>query len=328
MGKSLSTKFIDKAEAALSSAVEIYNKPAFSYREETFALLMINAWELLLKGRILEVNKNRVCAIRVYEKRRKKSGDFSKKQYLKRNRSKNPVTLGLGACMSLLDNDQNTRLSPAVKSNILALTEIRDNAAHYIQASPLLAKQVLEVASASIQNFIVICNRWFKRDLSKSLSLILPLSFISGTSEAALVSVSADERNLISYLENLGKSSFTNDDNFNVALRLDIKLQRSNLGNASKVEISNEPGATKVIMSEEDIRNTFPWDYAELVKRLKTRYTDFKTNPKFFAIKKSIMSNEKLVFKRLLDQRNPRSLKKDFYNPNVFQVFDKHYTLK
>ncbi len=40
-------------QAALSS-IEIYNKPDFKYREQTFAVLNVNAWELLLKAKILK----------------------------------------------------------------------------------------------------------------------------------------------------------------------------------------------------------------------------------------------------------------------------------
>lgn len=36
---------------AAVAAIEVYNKPAFAYREEAFALLMTNAWELLLKAK-------------------------------------------------------------------------------------------------------------------------------------------------------------------------------------------------------------------------------------------------------------------------------------
>ena len=39
-----------KKAVATSSAIEVYNKPSFEYREETFSILMINAWELLLKA--------------------------------------------------------------------------------------------------------------------------------------------------------------------------------------------------------------------------------------------------------------------------------------
>jgi hypothetical protein len=40
-------KLFDKSVAAITAAVEIYNKPGFQYRDETFALLALNAWELI-----------------------------------------------------------------------------------------------------------------------------------------------------------------------------------------------------------------------------------------------------------------------------------------
>lgn len=43
---------LDKSMDSMLSAIEIYNKPNFNYREETFAVLAINAWELLLKAYI------------------------------------------------------------------------------------------------------------------------------------------------------------------------------------------------------------------------------------------------------------------------------------
>jgi hypothetical protein len=46
--------FVGKSVGAALSAIEIYNKPDFKYREETFAILMINAWELLLKAKIIK----------------------------------------------------------------------------------------------------------------------------------------------------------------------------------------------------------------------------------------------------------------------------------
>lgn len=325
MRRPLSSRFVDKSESALASAVEIYNKPSFAYREETFALLMLNAWELLLKAKVLHENDNDVRSIRVYEKRRNKSGDWSKKIYVRRNRSQNPVTLSVAECIRKLDDKKATRLSPEVKINIIGLTEIRDNAAHFIQASPVLAKQVLEIGTASIQNFVVLCRKWFKRDMSRSLSLILPLSFVSGATEAAVVSVSSDERNLISYLERLGRKKSEEDSGFNVAVRLDIKLQRSKLDTASIVEVTNDPGAMKVTLSEEDIRKRYPWEYSELVDRLRARYPNFKMNSEFYKIKSSIMDDPKFVNRRLLDPGNPKGIKKDFYNPNVLSIFDKHY---
>ncbi|MBI5328290.1 MAG: hypothetical protein HZB80_08405 [Deltaproteobacteria bacterium] len=50
--------FIDKSVSAALSAIEVYNKPDFKYREETFAILMTNYWELLLKAKIIKENKS------------------------------------------------------------------------------------------------------------------------------------------------------------------------------------------------------------------------------------------------------------------------------
>src|SRR6266849_4065563 len=70
---------VDKAIAAAISAIEVYNKPAFRYREETFSILMLNSWELLLKARILKENNNKLRSIEVWENARNKSGLPGKK---------------------------------------------------------------------------------------------------------------------------------------------------------------------------------------------------------------------------------------------------------
>jgi hypothetical protein len=94
----------------------------FRYREEIFALLAINAWELLLKARLLKEGANDPKVIRVYEPRRTKSGKASKKLYLKRNRAGSPMTVSLSACVGTLEKNPGTRLSAEIKSNLDALT--------------------------------------------------------------------------------------------------------------------------------------------------------------------------------------------------------------
>ena len=85
-------KLLDKAVAAISSAVELYNKPGFKYRDEAFALLALNAWELLLKARVVQVGGGKQRAIFVYERRKTMAGTLSTKEYLKRGRSGNALT--------------------------------------------------------------------------------------------------------------------------------------------------------------------------------------------------------------------------------------------
>lgn len=52
--KSRARHLAEKSVDAMLAAIEIYNKPSFAYREESFAILAVNAWELLLKARLLD----------------------------------------------------------------------------------------------------------------------------------------------------------------------------------------------------------------------------------------------------------------------------------
>lgn len=328
MRPGLHAKFVEKAEAALVSAVEVYNKPAFRYREETFALLAINAWELLLKARLLKDGANDPKVIRVYEPRRTKTGKISKKLYLKRNRAGSPLTLSLTACMPPLDKNAATRLSPDIKLNLDALIAIRDSAAHYINASPVLAKQVLEVASATVKNFVLLAKTWFDLDFSNSLSLILPLSFVGENREIEAVVVTRGERRLLNYLQGLAAGEPEAGSPYAVAIRVQIKFERSKLATASKVQVTNDPDAVKVILTEQDVRERYPWDYKTLGSKCVALYSDFKQDAKFHALRKPLREDARFVHSRYLDPSNPKSGRKDFYSPAILSVLDKHYKKK
>lgn len=322
-----STRLLRKAEAALLSAIEVYNKPDFKYREETFAILMLNAWELLLKAKLVFDNNNDLRAIFVYENRVTKSGHQSKKTYRRKNRSGNLHTKSLGQVVVALDQDPRSRLSPPVKSNIDALVEVRDNAVHYFNASPQLAKQVLEIGTASVKNFIEIARRWFAVDLSGFGLYLMPIGFVAAPSTGTAIPASPDEAKLVQYLAEVIQASKSDQDrDFNVALELNLSFKRAQSDAVAAVAVTTDPSAAKVTLSEEDIRKTYPWDYRELTRRLRNRYSDFKATQKYHNIRKPLMTDPRYVRRRYLDPGNPKSGKKDFCNSNIINEFDKHYT--
>jgi hypothetical protein len=322
-----SLRLLRKAEAALLSAIEVYNKPDFKYREETFAILMLNAWELLLKAKVVLDSGNKLRSIFVYETRATKSGRQSKKTYLRKNRSGNLHTKSLGQVIVALDKDPNSRLSPPIRGNLDALVEIRDNAVHYFNASPQLAKQVLEIGTASVKNFIELARRWFQIDLSGYGLYLMPIGFVAAPGTATAIPASPDEAKLVRYLAEVIQSSRSDQDrDFNVALEVNLSFKRAPSDAIAAVAVTTDPSAPKVTLSEEDIRKTYPWHYAELVRRLRARYSDFKATQKFHSIRKPLMADPRYVRTRYLDPENPKSGKKDFYNANIVSEFDKHYT--
>jgi hypothetical protein len=111
-------------------------------------------------------------------------------------------------------------------------------------------------------------------------------------------------------------------------LKVNLSFERKKGTTATPVFVSDDPSAVHVTLSEEDIRERYPWDYGELTKRLANRYSDFKLNGRYHQLRRPLLPDERYVKPRYLDPRNPKSARKDFYNPNVLQVFDQHYTRK
>lgn len=319
----LSTKMLAKAQSAMTSAVEVYNRPSFAYREETFAILALNAWELLLKAKVVKDGGNKPQAIWAFDYKTLRSGQRSTKLTVVRNRTGNPMTIGIRGCLHTLEA-AGKPLSQDVVSNLDALVAVRDNATHYFAASPALAKKVSEICGATVTNFINIARAWFNADFTKHFSMCIPVVFVSGQVNAV---VTGGERRLVDYLDKLiGTQS--NSTDFAVAVRLEMKFEKSASPDAVKVQFSKEPDAIKVTLTEEDVMKAFPWTYDELTSRLKARYSNFISNAKYHQERKTISVNPKLARIRLLDPANPKGIKKTYYSPNIVAEFDKLYTLK
>lgn len=314
---------VAKAQAAMTSAVEVYNRPSFAYREETFAILALNAWELLLKAKVVKEGGNNPRAAWAFDYKTLKSGKKSTKLTVVMNRTGNPMTIGIRQALARLDS-AGMPLNQDVIANLEALTAVRDNATHYFSASQTLAKRVSEICGATVTNFINVARAWFNADFSKHLSLCLPVAFVSGQINTV---VTGGEKKLVDYLNQLiGTQTLSTE--FAVALRLEMKFEKSPSPDAVKVQFSKDPDAVKVTLTEEDVLKSFPWTYDELTTRLKARYSDFIPNNAYHQLRKALAGNPKLVRIRLLDPTKPKGLKKPYYSPNILAEFDKSYALK
>lgn len=324
-----SLRFMQKAEEALLSSIEVYNRPTFAYREETFSILALNAWELLLKAKLLAEHDNNPHCLYSLERRNIRGGKQSKKLYIKRNRSGAPLTHSLWKAISELENRTPIRVDSAVKANLEALTEIRDNAVHYVIASPQLGKQVLEIGSAAVRNFVELSRQWLQHDLSGRHFFLMPIGFVDAPHSATAIELSKDESRLISYLAQLsGSTESQSNSPYNVRLEVNLSFKKSKSATALALAVTNEANAPKVSITDEDFRKLYKWTYQQLVDQLKKRYSDFKANEKFTAIRKPLMVDPKFVKARYLDPENVKSGKKEFYNPTILAEFDKHYARK
>lgn len=331
MSLSRSVRLLQNAEAALISAIEIYNKPTFAYREETFAILALNAWELLLKAKLLDLKANKVSSLYIYYKKEIAPGEVSKKIYVKRNRTGNKMTVGIDGCIVRLEKEGIAVPEP-IKRNLEALAEIRDNAVHYINASPQLSKQVMEIGTACLRNFVELGKQWLNLNMSGYSLYLMPIGFLPSGEAATAISLSNQEQRVVNYLATIMKAGHEGDvQDYHVSLDVNISFKRTSAAAANAIIVTNDPNdpnAVHVSLSEEDIRKQYPWDYAILTERLQNRYIDFKANPKYHELRKKLAANPQYKKTRYLDPANTSSSRKDFYSPNIVSEFDKSYTRK
>jgi len=170
-------QLLEKSVHAVISAIEVYNKPDFKYREESFCILMVNAWELLLKGKLLTESGNDIRAIYVSENIVKKDGSKGTRKVNRKNRCGNNVTMDLFQCLRILGNRYEAEIDKACIANLEVLTEIRDNAVHFYNTDPEFTRKVLEVGTASLRSYITYVQQWFEYDLSRYNFYLMPISF-------------------------------------------------------------------------------------------------------------------------------------------------------
>jgi len=325
-----SVKLVEKSIDACLSAIEIYNKPNFLYREEAFSVLMLNAWELLLKARILQENKNSIRSIEVWERITKKNGKPGKRLAPKKNRAGNNLTIDLIRAANTVRSYARNNIDALCGENLRLLMDIRDNAIHFINPSRGLSARVQEIGTAAIRNYARACRDWFGKDLGRYNFYLMPLAFESaaGVIETAFSS----EKNIA--MANLAKlitdreAAFPFDPakQFNVAVRLDIQFMKKAGAQAITVRVDrDDPTAIPVAITAEEGLGLYPWRTVDLYDHLRKRYKDFKQNQKFFQLLKPLKSNRGYCDTRFLDPGNPRSAQQNRYNPNIVKEFDPYY---
>lgn len=308
---------VDKAVTACVSAIEIYNKPDFKFREESFSILMINAWELLLKAKLLADNKDEKEAIY-----------FKNKGEIVKTASGNPKTISITKALNLLESSGT--IKKVVSDNIRLLIEIRDESVHFIHNDMSLAVKVQSIGMASLKNFMTLAIDWFGFDFKKYNFYLMPVSFFH-LSDVESFSVDTNTKdNLVKHLSAVEKSHENDDDpQFSISLKLETKLVKTTSEEAMQVRVTDDPDAPEIKISEEDALKNYPYTYQSLCGVLRKRLKDFKQNKQFNGLMRELkVKGDKFCKERRLEPDNPKSLYKMFYHSRIVEEFDKHYVRK
>ncbi|CAG5083809.1 hypothetical protein CRYO30217_02296 [Parvicella tangerina] len=306
------------------SAIEIYNKPDFKYREETFSILAINAWELLFKARLLNKSGYNMKSIYQLEPKLKKDGTKSKLFTPKLNRSGNPMTIGLPESILRLRNKGDV-INENLRYSIRALVELRDNAIHFHNGNEI-SKEIQELGFACIKNYMNLIKEWELRiDMSQYNFYLMPLAYVDSQVESEAI-LTDEVKNYLNFLKKKVSDADMADRNFDVAIGIDISFKKT--ATLAGIGMRYDEKGVLISLSEEDITKKFPLSYKDVTDMCRERYSDFKLNPNFHAVMRKVKANDKLCHNRKLDPKNPKSQVKQFYNTNIWKELDNQYKKK
>jgi hypothetical protein len=289
-------------------AVEIYNKPIFAYRDETFCILAVNAWELLIKAKILADNDEKLESLYIPQS---KSGSG-----FKTSRSGPPITIELLRAIALLNASSKT-VPLVVEKNLEGLVQIRDNAIHLVNPTTSLGQHIYELCAACVKNFLVLSSRWFDMSWQDRPLYLLPLGFPK-FSEIDVALQASPQGSLDEYLRKLFESEETDED-FDVSLKIRLSFLKASGGVSSdaSVNVTDNPLAREVRMSKEHRRDVYRLTYKDLCDKLREKYVGFMQNDVFNKVIRQLKNDPRFALKEYLDPLNPNSSSQWFYNPNI-----------
>lgn len=239
----LKGRLLENSIEAYILSLENINRLSIKYRIESFTYLICNAWELLIKARIIDTSKS-------------KQSIFYKKEKNKPLRS-----LALRDCLKQIFPNEND----PTRRNVECVAELRDEVVHLVISQ--IPKDILALFQASVLNYHKRLIEWFGISLSDRVSVGMmtivydfspdQIDLKSATLRRQLGNEAVEylttfQANIKKELGNLGGAAeFSIDIGYKLALvkkvgDADIVLTASNTGNKiiGIVEVPKDPSKT------------------------------------------------------------------------------------
>ena len=143
----LKGQLIEKSVDAYVLALETINRLSIKYRIKSFTHLVCNAWELLLKARVLDTQNSREAI------------------YYKTKRGEPRRTISLrDALRAVIPNDKEP-----LRRNLEVVADLRDESMHLVISE--IPNDILLLFQACVINYHKKLNEWFDLSLSDRVSL-------------------------------------------------------------------------------------------------------------------------------------------------------------
>jgi hypothetical protein len=278
-----SLELLENSINAALASIEIYNKPNFKYREQTFTILNVNAWELLLKAKIVKDASEDISSLYI----QRQEGNY------KTNRSGNFLTIEIMGALNKL------ALEIPVAENIKALVEIRDTVTHFYR-DDAIEYVVFSLGVASLKNYQSLIKHWFNKSLTEFNFHILPLAFSYDFRTLAMLDLAGKPDAIANIIRMVTKShediDSSDDFHFVCEVTTEIKSAKKFMGEAdftTMIDTEAKSGSA-IYIKTQNPHDRYPLSYKKLVEKVKEQRSDVKLADIQKIIKQSdLKKNEK-----------------------------------
>ncbi|MCK7677282.1 DUF3644 domain-containing protein [Corynebacterium sp. CCM 9186] len=239
------------------AAIEIYNKPQTTYREQVVTVLVVNAWGLILKAALRKSKKN---------------------IFYKKKRGEDYRSFSLESCIADMDRHRlwpGTVDGDGVRANLHVLTDYRNKIIHLYVSDDLntILYMFLQQNIVNYRDFVLAA---FGKDLADDITwTLLPLAASTPNGAIRSLRVDGDRRStqvVEDFLRDLrqiiGEAEDLGADMGRIAMVQEINLQSGKKISRADLEVAiNQDAATTIIQRKIDPNETHPYSATELIER-------------------------------------------------------------
>ena len=163
--ENLQNRLVDKSIESFLLGIELYNKPTIRYRIEGFSFFIVNAWELMLKAKLLNEGKS---------------------IYYKDNPGR---TLSISDTLRQIYTDKNTR----IRLNLERIIDLRNISTHFITED--YEAKYAPLFQACVINYTNELKRFHNKDITNYISpnfLTLSVNYKSLSNEEIKIKYSPE----------------------------------------------------------------------------------------------------------------------------------------
>jgi len=273
-------RLLHKSTDSMLMAIEIINKPSISYRMESFLFLVINAWELLLKAKVVHDNRH--------------EESIKDKNYPDH-------TIPFKRVLNIIFPSEDDPL----KINLKRIEDLRNHATHLF--IPFVPREALLLFQACILNYENKIKEWFNRSLSEKLPvgmIFLVMNFLQNKSELSILEkqISSESIDFVKYWQGQVRDDIDHINSIhNTQLGLyaiPININIAVVNNPKKADLiavlDNSSDNIPIAYKHRRLIDDYPLTYKQILVDVKDKRPAIKQNEFDSIIKnKKIKDNKK-----------------------------------